>query len=509
MLRAGIVLSAVIALGFSVMSPSPAFAASLSFSGTITGPDVSSAITIRAVNPNNNNTLSQVVVQPNQNGEAFQEAPFEVKNIRLSSYKIRVSSVIDGISRSWYLTNETPNTGSPRAADGKRFSSNQDNIAVRFGTIQGELSADDTQASLNPKVSVASGVVGTKSRQSIANEGRFLVNGLSSEGADKYKVTFLPYRNDYIVSFRDGGLNFQEDWYATGLQTPGGVEFSSSASRIALNAQSVTFGADFTYKRAYQITGQISGGPISLVTVDRHADPIKTSVAPSHAVKVYRLVDDPSSYQFHSRVPVAITQATSTHTYTIKGLRRGVRYVVQYAGNHGKSRFQSEYYCQSEPEEYSSEHTIEGTVCSTGSTYVGKYFENVRVSERQFIRVNDNSNTTSVQLQTVTLNTGGKISGRVTKTSGWPRSKIAVRAYSSSGYVSRFAYANSKGYFIIEGLTAGSYRVEVNPDGYIPRTSRKFYNGKRAGTTSSGSAKSVSVTTGTRNIGTIYFDPTW
>lgn len=494
MLRVGTVSAAVLGLIFSLVSASPAFAVSYAFSGTITGPDVDlDTIKVRAVDANNGNTLSI-----NTDPVNATTGEFTIRNIRKSRFKIKVSAKVDGVNRTWFWIDSPTKTGSPRLADATILTSNKTNAYLKFGTIKGTIQLEN-QAAVTPRVSVAANVAGTATRKAIVDARKFFVLDHSASVEDGYSIKFLPYRDDYLVSFRDTLLNFQEDWYNASVL--GGAEFSGDANRLTLATPADAIDANFIFKRAYLITGLVKGdldGGGYATEKNRHYDQsvyFAASVSPTHSVQVYRR-NSATSY-----TRIASTHVNGSGSYQVKGLRRGVGYVVRYAGIDGKSRFQSEYYCQID----SSDHTIEGSWCNDPNNQ-GKLFENVAASNRQYIQVNDASSDTTVGLDPVTLNTGRQISGRVTKSTGYPRRKLAVRAYNSSGYASRWAYTDKNGNFYINGLTPGSYKIEVNPDAYTPTRTRRYYNGKYGGTASSGSATWVNVSSGNKNISRLYFN---
>lgn len=316
----------------------------------------------------------------------------------------------------------------------------------------------------------------------LSAEQRFHVRDQVQSDPINYKVRFLPYRSDYAVGFADSKLNYQSDWYNS---TSGRSKLVTSASTVVLNSSQAA--VNFTFKRAYQITGTISNPTI--IEADRFEKTVSLQTAPRRYVEVLN--------SGSNTVVVGSAFVNPSGTYTIKGLRLGESYNVRFAGKKGTSNVQTEFYS-----------------VTAGGSNPDNCYANMASTCRSVVKV-DSSNRAelapgwSLNLNTatgasVTLDKGHSISGKVHITTGKKkgRNDVAVRAISKEGYASRWTYTSSSGSFSITGLTPGEYKIEVNFDGYKKyEKSRTWYNGKSGGTYSSGGAKYVNVRLGDKSIG--------
>ncbi len=103
-------------------------------------------------------------------------------------------------------------------------------------------------------------------------------------------------------------------------------------------------------------------------------------------------------------------------------------------------------------------------------------------------------NTTGIDA--VLQNPAGRISGRVTDNLGQGIPKLSrIRAYDQNNHVARSAFADANGYYTINTLPAGSYRIEFTDNSGAYQT--QWYSGKA----NSGSADLVVVTEGNTTEG--------
>ena len=242
------------------------------------------------------------------------------------------------------------------------------------------------------------------------------VNGIPTDTNGFYTISNLS-AGSYKVLFATGNTGYLQQYYNN--RTGGTI---STADVVSVTAGSITSGINATLTAGGRISGTVTNGTTGI-----------------SGVYVYAYDAVTNNYINGS------STTDSTGSYTIYGLPTG-NYKIQFNGNN--TGYASQYY--------------------NGIT-------NNNISNAASVSVTVGSTTSGINAN---LALNGRITGTVTTNGTIGISGVSVSAYDAvtNYFISGGSTTDSTGTYIINGLPAGSYKVQFNTGntGYISQ----FYNGK-------------------------------
>ena len=432
-------------------------------------------------------------------------------NVPLTSYRLSISAVVQGVEQEWFWRGSTTGSGFAdggggwvRDASVVRVNKANDVLATfGYGTVTGRLTGTGARgASVRVLIPPPSYPASTSDRRNLdvpycANEF-----GAADVVDGTYSVPFVPRadgdRARYMVAFEPSG------------STRGGVIVAGG--RVVDSCQ-----AALDYRRDFSGLLTFRGGADELavpavgteddqyrLTVDGTSVKGGTSADRWTSLREYapgrKILDSPviAAGTADSAVRRAFTVRAGTYWVEV-GRRTGCsawypsiypnNYLYHKGGERANERWKTvagakyEYY-------QSVLHGFPKAGRTPPKGYKGWMYRDVckAVGAGKYALVKVSGSKT-VKL---TVPTGGTISGKVTRAGGKTNKEMLVTAYSTDGTkVLRSAYTGKSGGFVIRGLASGSYKIVVNADSW--RGISRTFSGKHSVTAKAG--KNVSVGT--------------
>jgi hypothetical protein len=454
------------------------------------------------------------------------DGTYSVKGLPTGSYKVSFDRSFDVCGTVWY---DAQTSFSSATAVAVTVNEDTPGIDAAFpgGSIDGTVSNADTHLVL-PDVHITvydavTGIFFSPYYYGFTDDsGYYKIKGLPP---GSYKLSFSETSTEEYISV----------WY-------NGAFLKSTATAVNVtDGHNVTVNQDL--HKGVTITGSVTNGSV----------PLEGIMVYAYESSLGETGDNPGVY--------ATTDASGV--YTLKGLRSGVAYKINYHDKYNGAGYLAEWY--NDKSSFATANSVtapaasinavltlggkitgrllgpcdpldnvmvvaadlsNNAVTSTSSLADGTFTlkglpsgtYTVTMGRGSFYALTTRSATVTLPGTTtipdVTMSMGGSIYGRITDASGWGVASAAVGVYDGSDNIVQTDYTDANGYYVVGGLPTGSFKVKVTYNGCDSFT--QWYNDQAlvavtapAGTSGINIGSGGTPTTGNVKMGSSFYDTIW
>jgi hypothetical protein len=409
------------------------------------------------------------------------DGTYTVKGLPAGSYKVSFDRPFVTCGTIWYNAKSAFSAATPVAVT---VVEDTPGIDATFpgGTIVGTV-RDDVTLSPLPDVSVT---------VYNATSGIILPTFTMTDGSGNYSIG-LPAGSYKLLFNETSSGDYISVWYDS--------VFTKSAATAVSVADGQTVTVDQDLHKGVTISGTVTNG----------TDPIE-------GINVYAYESSLGEIGDNS---IIYAQTNASGVYTLKGLRSGVAYKINYHDSYDGAGYKEEWY--NDKVSFAAANAVTApaaninAVLAMGGKITGRLLGvcgevtvNAKDASGNAVTTVESAadgaftlkglpsgtytvsmgiysfyglttrtatvtspNTTTIP--DVTLTMGGSIYGRITDDSGWGLANAAVGVYDGSDNIVETGVTDANGYYVVGGLPTGSYKVKVTYNGCGGFT--EWYNG--------------------------------